>query len=429
MGAACSCEKSPENGSGNTISQGPRRPVAARGNKQSTASAPRDEGAKAPELAPEPIEVVLEKVKAAIKAKYKTRKEAFQKTDCSQDARIDRLEFQRFLLDDIEFSRADEIDRIFEELDQDRDGVISPVEFKVLFDEEIEDAEEAKVAAETAAPKEVKDTDTASPLLKEFREQLRSAHRSWREAFDRINASKSSLIDKQEFLIFVKREIGIENTKAVASLFDEIDEDRDGYISPAEFKTALGKNATEVAAFQADDAPKPSLRRRDSTVALGDEAAQKPALRHRGSSATLGATKASGQRDKRQSADFASNESSASSASKKSFAARARRSSTTDLNNTRKGGLQHFKEFMKNRFAGAKEAFAHLDKDNDKQIDLQELKQVLLSLNFDGSAEEVFADLDKNNDGFVSCEEFKQQLKTSMRRSSSVEQPCAAAGA
>ncbi len=61
-----------------------------------------------------------------------------------------------------------------------------------------------------------------------------------------------------------------------------------------------------------------------------------------------------------------------------------------------------------------KAAFQFFDKDNDKQISFEELKQTLKADNLlidDEEIEKLLSEIDLNNDGKVDFEEFKKMME------------------
>mmetsp|Transcript_92733 Transcript_92733/g.276578 ORF Transcript_92733/g.276578 Transcript_92733/m.276578 type:complete len:362 (-) Transcript_92733:68-1153(-) len=361
MGAECSCENAVMGKSGSSIMPG--SPKAALRLPKKAAKYESGDGAFD---APLSTEVLMAKVKTAIRKKCKSRKEAWKTLDVNNDVRIDRLEFQRWLLDDIGFPLADQIDRVFLEVDSDEDGVVSPLEFKVLFDSEAEpDAGPEADSQEPVGP---------TALVKQLSTQMRDAFSTWKAALEAINTSKTGSISKQELRSFLVKEFGFESPQTINRLFNEIDADGNGQISAAELR----------AAFDAAAKGRPDEE-------AGAKAAKRTVLSRRGSTLSTEVEETTSQREEVR-------------------------------------GLEHFRNFMKTRFSGAKEAFQHIDIDSDKQLDRQELTKVLEDMEYTGDANAVFNGLDADKDGFVTREEFKQQLKAAVRKGRSAE-PCAAAGA
>lgn len=82
--------------------------------------------------------------------------------------------------------------------------------------------------------------------------------------------------------------------------------------------------------------------------------------------------------------------------------------------------LAGFRDFLKKQFKGAKEAFAQLDINDDKGLELEEFRTILQHnfKDFQGDVDKIFFALDEDGDGTVSFKEFKTMLVETSKRDS-----------
>lgn len=84
---------------------------------------------------------------------------------------------------------------------------------------------------------------------------------------------------------------------------------------------------------------------------------------------------------------------------------------TKTLNSAEKDEMKAFKDFIKSSFKNPKEAFASIDVNNDKTLDLEEFTALVREkIKYPGDIEAVFHILDIDKDGVVTWEEFKDML-------------------
>merc|ERR1719188_2273769 len=91
-------------------------------------------GSESKPVDPKKAKELLLTVKSKIKAKFKSRKEAFEKLDKSRDSRIDLQEFRKFLSEELNHTEDNQIENLFNEIDEDKDGSITRAEFKKAFE-------------------------------------------------------------------------------------------------------------------------------------------------------------------------------------------------------------------------------------------------------------------------------------------------------
>lgn len=187
------------------------------GRKQSKEKEPE------PPAAPEKnllVQSLMADFQESLRAKFKTRKQAFDKLGGSDDARIDEYEFQQFLRG-YGYTNGNLNKQLFLQIDVDGDGSICRAEFKALFDKENEE-------------------------LDSFKSILRETFKTRKEAFAKLGGKDDGKIDKDEFKKFVAENMGIRDAGKAEKIFNAIDDNRSGDISNAEFK-ALFQPDGEVA--------------------------------------------------------------------------------------------------------------------------------------------------------------------------------------
>lgn len=153
--------------------------------------------------------------KDAIRQACHNRKDAFKKLGGSDDARIDRDEFEQFLIEELKYGDSKLIGQLFDLIDEDQSGYISKGEFEALF------------LNQTAKVVELKDS---------LKERLHAKFKSRKEAFNKLGGEDDAQICIEEFQEFMETEMGHRNAAESRQLFSWIDVDNDGYITKKEFK-------------------------------------------------------------------------------------------------------------------------------------------------------------------------------------------------
>lgn len=147
----------------------------------------------------------------ALRSRFKSREQAFETLGGGDDGRIDEAELQSWLKSH-GFVNQNLNKQLFRTLDGDKSGYITRTEFRSLFD-----------------------VDKA--MLDEFKVQLREAFKSRKEAFERLGGKGDGEIDREEFEEFVGEHMGIYDERKITGVFNAIDDNKNGIISHAEFKT------------------------------------------------------------------------------------------------------------------------------------------------------------------------------------------------
>jgi len=409
----------------------PKRASSSKGSKESKDSQ-RSKGSKDTSES-----ALLAMVKESIRAKFKSRREAFEKLDQSRDSKIDLKEFQKFLSEELGHTSWEQVENLFNEIDDDKDGNVSYAEFRAHFGDS---------------------KDNSSTLLKQVRECIRQKFKSRQEAFKKLDASKDAKVDLEEFKTFLRVELGHESLDQIEELFNEIDDDRDGSISQAEFKahfrggapgessqcgSALLKEARDVIrakfktrqeAFNKLDVSKDAkidlnefgrfLREEldhniDSAQVEGlfleiddDKDGNISASEFR---AHFGDAAEAKRYGRRTSENVGKEESAADDKKKKRNSLKS--DFPSESSSVGRGShdkeLDVFKDFMKSQFKDPKEAFKRLDVNQDKAIEPEEMRKILKDLGFKGDAHKVFEQMDDDKDGLVSWQEFLDHTKNS----------------
>jgi len=149
--------------------------------------------------------------KEAIKAHFKTAKDAFDELGGKDDGRIDKDEFYNFVRDHLGYDDPVLTEQLFNVIDDSNDGYITKSEFKSLFMYQ-------------------------TSLLAEFRETLKRKFRTRKKAFDMLGGEDDAKIDKEEFGEVMCRELGYADAQEIEQMFSVIDKDNSGFITKAEFK-------------------------------------------------------------------------------------------------------------------------------------------------------------------------------------------------
>merc|ERR1712224_1193291 len=141
------------------------------------------------------------------------------------DVAIGREEFGNFCRgyltenDDVHGDRSShEIDHLFNLIDENKDGSISPSEFQALFEGE-------------AARRQRKDFRLAAQL----RSLLKEKFKSEQDCFQKLGGADDARITFEEFSHFCTESLQMDHPNHVRSIFDHVDKDRLGFISKAEF--------------------------------------------------------------------------------------------------------------------------------------------------------------------------------------------------
>jgi len=148
--------------------------------------------------------------KDALREKFKSSEEAFEKIGGDDDDNIDTAELNEFLIG-IGYSNSNLNAQIFQYLDKDKDGYISKAEFVALctgHDEHVAD----------------------------FKERLLAKFETVKGAFQKLDTSFDHLIDYNEFQEFCTNNLGYTDLHLVKRIFEAIDDDHNAVISKPEFK-------------------------------------------------------------------------------------------------------------------------------------------------------------------------------------------------
>lgn len=218
---------------------------------------------------PKSTEALVE-FKARLQKAFSSRKDAFKRLDNSGDKLIDREEFAKLVAEmfgavvaSTGMANAEHANLLFDSLDVNGDGDITPEEFKALFrDPEIEAAEAAAVTAPPPTPaqatpsgfprrrgcitQEVLDRqpvddgklkwkEESMKTLMEFKEVLKSKFDSKSIAWIRLGGRKLVRIHKDVFREHVGQKVGVDHIKHAEKLFTMLDDDSDDHISKDEF--------------------------------------------------------------------------------------------------------------------------------------------------------------------------------------------------
>merc|ERR1719324_1974102 len=179
-----------------------------------------------------------EKMKKAMKGKFKSPKEAMKTMDADGDGKISKEEMEKGLQDQGISPR--DADKMVKDLDKDGDGKVS--------DEEMYAAtgppdEFSKSPGEPGyeAPKEPEETPVS---LEEFKNRLGQAYKNGKDAWD-ANVPPSAKIMTPEQFDKQAEALGVPPGEA-KKLFKQIDLDGDGSIDEAEWQEVIGVSPDEV---------------------------------------------------------------------------------------------------------------------------------------------------------------------------------------
>merc|ERR1719324_1877292 len=179
-----------------------------------------------------------EKMKKAMKGKFKSPKEAMKTMDADGDGKISKEEMEKGLQDQGISPR--DADKMVKDLDKDGDGKVS--------DEEMYAAtgppdEFSKSPGEPGyeAPKE---PEEAPVSLEEFKNRLGQAYKNGKEAWDKIAGVGAKEMTPEQFYKQAEA-LGVPPGEA-KKLFKQIDLDGDGAISEPEWQEVIGVSPDEV---------------------------------------------------------------------------------------------------------------------------------------------------------------------------------------
>lgn len=282
--------------------------------------------------------------------------------------------------------------------------------------------------------------DEIKAVTQEIKDLLKANFKSKVEAFDKLGGKNDGVIDRAELAYFMGKEIGYKGD--VEKVFDLIDIDHDGQITRKEF-LAFG-NLEKIQRESSKEEPpknswvrKNSIAKEDTVMMDGLKALLKKNFKSKKEAFDKLGGKDDGKIDPAELSGFLTKDLSWEGNTEKAFQLidmdgdgqitkdeflqffkEEYKETTTSSTNAEasngamsKGDLTAFKEFLKNNFKGAKDAFQSLDVDNDKNLQLDEFKSILKEkFQFTGDADVVFKALDEDGDGMVSFKEFKHQL-------------------
>lgn len=286
---------------------------------------------------------------------------------------------------------------------------------------------------------------SGSDLLKNVNLQLQEKFKSRRAVLDKLDTNKDQKIDRVEFRRFLNKELGLYDAKTIELLFAEIDDDGDGCITLEEFKAHFsvpddkaakpGKPAKKSkyesnksdksdAQDEKENAPEENNIDVDSPKSAkldkrrGSLVVEKPAEASAKGENDLvqGEEKEKPADDtkrlkKKGTSKFESNVSTMSAKSGKSdkdAPPKKRRSSVSDV---APDEVSNFKSFLRKHFEDPKQAFSSFDVNDDKSLELEELKQILEKMQYPGDVQKLFDEIDDNKDGEITWEEFKTHVK------------------
>jgi len=153
--------------------------------------------------------------KDKLKTMFKSRKEAFDKLGGSDDAKIDKDEFNTFLSKELHYRDTEVCQQLFAVIDDDGDGFITKGEFEALF------------LRHTVKLVEVRDS---------LKELLRERFKSRQKAFDQLGGKDDGKIDRPEMRRFMRGVMNNDDEEENDQIFSWIDKDGNGFITLDEFK-------------------------------------------------------------------------------------------------------------------------------------------------------------------------------------------------
>merc|ERR1719324_239959 len=179
-----------------------------------------------------------EKMKKAMKGKFKSPKEAMKTMDADGDGKISKEEMEKGLQDQGISPR--DADKMVKDLDKDGDGKVS--------DEEMYAAtgppdEFSKSPGEPGyeAPKEPEETPVS---LEEFKNRLGQAYKNGKDAWDKIVTPGAKVMTPEQFLK-TAADLGVPPGEA-KKLLKQVDLNGDGSIDEAEWQEVIGVSPDEV---------------------------------------------------------------------------------------------------------------------------------------------------------------------------------------
>lgn len=179
-----------------------------------------------------------EKMKKAMKGKFKSPKEAISKMDTDGDGKISDSEMAKGLQD--QGVSARDAKKMMKDLDKDGDGKVSPDE---MYAATGPPDEFAKSPGEPGyeAPKE---PEEAPVSLEEFKNRLGQAYKNGKDAWEKIAGVGAKEMTPEQFYKQAEA-LGVPPGEA-KKLFKQIDLDGDGKISLPEWQEVIGVSSEEV---------------------------------------------------------------------------------------------------------------------------------------------------------------------------------------
>jgi len=193
--------------------------------------------------------------KACLKNRTKSVKDAFSRLGAADDDLVDFEEFKSFLIDEMNYTDEEQVRRIFEIMDDNKNGSVCWQEFKALKNDALgldQPNPEENDKTKTAAKSEKRKSTTLKPCLKKgadknaeskldevifegSKDVLKSRFKSCQEAFDGLGGRGSESIELKDFQQFHMAELDY-SAEQIKQLFNELDVDNDGVLSWTEFK-------------------------------------------------------------------------------------------------------------------------------------------------------------------------------------------------
>jgi len=325
------------------------------------------------------VQSLLADFQESLRAKFKTRKQAFDKLGGSDDARIDEYEFQTFLKGH-GYTNSNLNKQLFCLIDCDGDGSISRAEFKALFD--VENHE-----------------------MDDFKSMLRETFKSRKDAFDKLGGKDDGKIDLEEFCAFVNQHMGITDARKAKKLFMAIDDNQNESISHAEFKALFQPDGEVAKVVEFKEDLRTKFRNRHAAFEqLGgkdDGKIDKEEFQN-----FLCKQMGYDNRDLNEQLFNIVDDDNNGYITKGEFEALflTQTAKAVELRNNLKQKLQE-------KFKSRKQAFNWLGGGDDDRVDHEEFQEFMrreLGSENVKENEEVFLWMDQDNDGYVTIGEFKQ---------------------
>jgi len=179
-----------------------------------------------------------EKMKSAMKKKFKSPEEAMKTMDADGDGKISPEEMEQGLKD--QGVSPDEAKKMAKDLDKDGDGKVSPDE---MYAATGPPGEFTKSPGEPGyvEPKTAPETPVSLPELKN---RMGQAYKNTGDAWDKIAGPGAAYVTPEKWKEGVKN-LGVPPGEA-DKLFKQIDADGDGKVSKEEFENAIGVEPDEV---------------------------------------------------------------------------------------------------------------------------------------------------------------------------------------